>query len=55
MIDHDECLRIKNIETGRYDVKLAGKIGRVCQIYRSLPSLHLLDQQDYIRARRDLP
>jgi hypothetical protein len=31
MIDHDECLRIKNIETGRYDVKLAGKIGRVCQ------------------------
>jgi hypothetical protein len=35
MIDHDECLRITNIEPGRYDVKLDGKIGRVC-IVRSV-------------------
>jgi len=28
-VDHDERLRITGIEPGRYDVKLADKIGRV--------------------------
>jgi hypothetical protein len=34
MIDHDERLRITNIERGRSDVKLDGKIGRVCIVRR---------------------
>ena len=29
-VDHDERLRITGIEAGRYDVRLADKIGRVC-------------------------
>jgi len=29
-VDHDERLRITGIAAGRYDVKLADKIGRVC-------------------------
>ena len=29
-VDHDERLRITGIEPGRYDVKLADKIGRSC-------------------------
>jgi hypothetical protein len=29
-VDHDERLRITGIEPGRYDVKLADKIRRVC-------------------------
>jgi hypothetical protein len=29
-VDHDERLRISGIEPGRYDAKLADKIGRVC-------------------------
>jgi hypothetical protein len=29
-VDHDERLRITGIEPGRYDVKLADRIGRVC-------------------------
>ena len=29
-VDHDERLRITGIEPGRYDVKLADKIGRLC-------------------------
>jgi hypothetical protein len=29
-VDHDERLRITGIEPGRYDVRLADKIGRVC-------------------------
>jgi hypothetical protein len=29
-VDHDERLRITGIEPGRYDVKLADKVGRVC-------------------------
>jgi hypothetical protein len=29
-VDHDERLRITGIRPGRYDVKLADKIGRVC-------------------------
>jgi len=29
-VDHDERLRITGIEPGRYNVKLADKIGRVC-------------------------
>ena len=29
-VDHDERLRITGVEPGRYDVKLADKIGRVC-------------------------
>jgi len=29
-VDHNERLRITGIEPGRYDVKLADKIGRVC-------------------------
>jgi hypothetical protein len=29
-VDHDERLRITDIEPGRYGVKLADKIGRVC-------------------------
>jgi hypothetical protein len=29
-VDHDERLRITGIADGRYDVKLADKIGRVC-------------------------
>jgi len=29
-VDHDERLRITGIEPGRYDVKLADNIGRVC-------------------------
>ena len=29
-VDHDERLRITGIEPGRYDIKLADKIGRVC-------------------------
>ena len=29
-VDHDERLRITGIEPGRYDAKLADKIGRVC-------------------------
>ena len=31
-VDHDERLRITGIEPGRYDVKLADKIGRVCVV-----------------------
>jgi hypothetical protein len=31
-VDHDERLRITGIEPGRYDVKLADKIGRVCTV-----------------------
>ena len=29
-VDHDERLRITGIEPGRYDVKLADRIGRIC-------------------------
>jgi hypothetical protein len=29
-VDHDERLRITGIEPGRYDVKFADKVGRVC-------------------------
>ena len=29
-VDHDERLRITGIAPGRYDVKLADKIGRIC-------------------------
>jgi hypothetical protein len=29
-VDHDERLRITGIEPGRYDVKLADRIGRAC-------------------------
>lgn len=29
-VDHDERLRITGIEPGRFDVKLADKIGRTC-------------------------
>ena len=29
-VDHDERLRITGVEPGRYDVKLADKIGRIC-------------------------
>jgi hypothetical protein len=29
-VDHDERLRITGIEPGRYDVRLADKIGRAC-------------------------
>src|SRR5215468_12166494 len=29
-VDHDERLRITDIEPGRYDVKLSDKTGRVC-------------------------
>ena len=29
-VDHDERLRITCIEPGRYDVRLADKIGRIC-------------------------
>jgi hypothetical protein len=29
-VDHDERLRITNVSPGRYDVKIADKIGRVC-------------------------
>jgi hypothetical protein len=29
-VDHDERLRITGIEPGRYDVKLADRIGRTC-------------------------
>ena len=29
-VDHDERLRITGVEAGRYDVKVADKIGRVC-------------------------
>jgi hypothetical protein len=31
-VDHDERLRITGITAGRYDVKLADKIGRVCVV-----------------------
>ena len=34
-VDHDERLRITGISSGRYDAKLADKIGRVC-IVRNL-------------------
>lgn len=29
-VDHDERLRITGVSSGRYDVKLADKIGRAC-------------------------
>jgi hypothetical protein len=29
-VDHDERLRITDVKPGRYDVKIADKIGRVC-------------------------
>jgi len=29
-VDHDERLRVKGVTTGKYDVKLADKIGRHC-------------------------
>jgi hypothetical protein len=32
-VDHDERLRITGIESGRYDVKLVDKIGRVCIVW----------------------
>ena len=32
-VDHDERLRITGIEPGRYDIKLADKIGRVCIVH----------------------
>jgi hypothetical protein len=31
-VDHDERLRITGIEPGRYDIRLADKIGRVCVV-----------------------
>jgi hypothetical protein len=31
-VDHDERLRITGISPGRYDAKLADKIGRVCVV-----------------------
>jgi hypothetical protein len=31
-VDHDERLRITGVAAGRYDVKLADKIGRVCVV-----------------------
>jgi hypothetical protein len=31
-VDHDERLRITGVAAGRYDVKLADKIGRVCTV-----------------------
>jgi len=31
-VDHDERLRITGVTAGRYDVKLADKIGRVCVV-----------------------
>jgi hypothetical protein len=31
-VDHDERLRITGIEPGRYDIKLADKIGRICVV-----------------------
>jgi hypothetical protein len=31
-VDHDERLTITGVTTGRYDVKLADKIGRVCLV-----------------------
>lgn len=31
-VDHDERLRVKGMTTGRYDVKLADKIGRHCTV-----------------------
>jgi hypothetical protein len=31
-VDHDERLRITGISPGRYDVKLANKIGRTCVV-----------------------
>ena len=34
-VDHYERLRITGIEPGRYDVKLADKIGRVCIVATS--------------------
>jgi hypothetical protein len=29
-VDHDERIRINGIEPGRYDIRLADKIGRAC-------------------------
>ncbi len=29
-VDHDERLRVEGVTTGKYDVKLADKIGRQC-------------------------
>jgi hypothetical protein len=31
-VDHDERLRITDVEPGRYDVKFADKTGRVCTV-----------------------
>lgn len=31
-VDHDERLRITGVTAGRYDAKLADKIGRVCLV-----------------------
>lgn len=31
-VDHDERLRITGVTPGRYDVRLADKIGRVCLV-----------------------
>jgi hypothetical protein len=31
-VDHDERLRITDVTSGRYDVRLADKIGRVCLV-----------------------
>jgi hypothetical protein len=31
-VDHDERLRITGVSPGRYDAKLADKIGRVCVV-----------------------
>ncbi|HEU4661787.1 MAG TPA: hypothetical protein VFS63_14120 [Pseudolabrys sp.] len=31
-VDHDERLRVTGVKTGRYDVKIADKIGRVCTV-----------------------
>lgn len=31
-VDHDERLRITGVTPGRYDVKLADRIGRVCLV-----------------------
>jgi hypothetical protein len=54
-VDHDERLKIIGIEPGRYDVKLADKIGRLC-IVRNVEvtdgAVFSIEEKQLVECRR---
>ena len=57
-VDHDERLRITGIEPGRYDAKLADRIGRVC-IVRDIDvkdgAVFAIEEKQLTDCRNDAP